>query len=136
MDGTDRQVVLQFTNKDNCKNTWPNQLELDYATKQLIWVDGFLDKLQSVGVDGVGHRDLLTNITYCFGLGLDGNGDVYYTSWNKLDFSLWRWNSHLNKMNMSILRNLPSKPMDVAVVRRSNRPSGIVFVCLCVSVCC
>jgi len=128
MDGTDRRVVLQLTSKEKCHDTWPNQLELDYTTEQLVWVDGYIDKLQSVGVDGDSHRELLSNITYCFGLGIDGNGDMYYTSWNKQDYSLWRWNSRTPNLNISILRNLPSRPMDVAVVRRNNRASGRVYV--------
>ena len=133
MDGTDKQVILQLTDSKNCKTSWPNQLELDHFTNELLWVDGYLDKLQSVSVTGASHRVLLSNITYCFGLGLDMNGDVYYTSWNIHDYSLWRWNSHNSTQNVSILRNLPSRPMDVAVVRRDNRPSGIVL-CLLTSV--
>ena len=134
MDGTDRQIILQLTDNVTCTKSWPNQLELDHTANELLWVDGYLDTLQSVGVGGTGHRVLLNNITYCFGLGLDGNGDVYYTSWNKRDHSLWRWNSHTPRLNVSILRSLPSRPMDVAVVRRENRPSGM-SLCACVRAC-
>ncbi|XP_046386652.1 prolow-density lipoprotein receptor-related protein 1 isoform X2 [Ischnura elegans] len=46
MDGTNREVFVE----DNLH--WPNGLSLDYTAQKLYWCDAFLDKIESIGLDG------------------------------------------------------------------------------------
>ena len=138
MDGSGREIVIQL-NEDfakcdrSCKNVtahcmvkWPNQMELNYTSDELYWVDGQQDILESVGIDGNNHRVLLRNVTHCFGLGL-GDDVVYFTSWFPSDqglFSLLKWHNNDPYSYQSLRHDITGRPMDVAVVRKDKRPMG------------
>ena len=143
MDGSDRKILIQLdknfthcnlscqgdeTAEDytrTCLKKWPNQMELNYSSNELYWVDGFRDNLESVKVDGSNFRVVLRNVTHCFGLGLD-NEDVYYTSWlqSNTGFSLWKWHNSPSSVSKLLRHDITGRPMDVAIVRRNKRPSG------------
>jgi len=137
MDGSDRHIVIRLNEdfekcdkacKDytqTCLKRWPNQMELNYSSNELYWVDGYRDTLESVGIDGNNSRVLLHNISHCFGLGLDTN-DVYYTSWSlsSKGYSLWKWHNSPSSLNETLRNDINGRPMDVAIVRRDIRPTG------------
>lgn len=138
MDGSDRQLVIRLSEDYDkcharcnnytltCLRRWPNQMELNYTSNELYWVDGFRDTLESVGIDGNNSRILLHNISHCFGLGLDSN-DVYYTSWQRNSgkgYSLWKWHNSPSSLNESLRNDITGRPMDVAIVRKDVRPTG------------
>ena len=140
MDGSDKQVVIQLNenytqcheacdaNYDSCTERYTNQMELNYTSNELYWVDGNQDVLEAVNINGSNHR-VLQNLTYCFGLGLDIN-DVYVTSWlwsNDNLYSLLKWHNSPSSTYQTVRDDIRGRPMDVAVVRRDKRPSGIVM---------
>ena len=134
MDGSGKQVVVELDEDyEKCQNScregeclerFTNQMELNYTSNELYWVDGNQDKLESVGIDGSNYR-AVNNISYGFGLGLDVN-DVYTTSWIKTfqGYSLWKWHNSPESAFKPLRNDITGKPMDVAVVRRDKRPSG------------
>ena len=139
LDGSDRQVVIPLVdnysqcheaclaNTDNCIKRYTNQMELNYTSNELYWVDGLQDVLEAVNINGSNHR-VLQNLTYCFGLGLDIN-DVIVTSWIESDqgyHSLLKWHNSPSSSYQIIRNDIAGLPMDVAVVRRDKRPSGTV----------
>ena len=139
MDGSDKQVVIRlnenYTECDkacsgryNCdRYRYTNQMELNYTSNELYWVDGNQDVLETVNINGSNHR-VLQNLTYCFGLGLDIS-DVYVTSWLPVHgfYSLLKWHNSPLSTYQTVRDDIQGLPMDVAVVRRDKRPSGTVM---------
>ena len=140
MDGSGRHVVVQLNDNYTechqscqrgsleCLQKYTNQMELNYTSNELYWVDSYQDILEAVHINGSNHR-VLQNLTFCFGLGLDIN-DVYVTSWLEVDetYSLLKWHNSPSS-NIQLLRDdIIGIPMDVAVVRRDKRPAGKLTV--------
>ena len=135
LDGSDRQVVIPLVDNytDSCIERYTNQMELNYTSNELYWVDGNQDVLEAVNINGSNHR-VLQNLTYCFGLGLDIN-DVIVSSWiksNQDHYSLLKWHNSPSSSYQIIKNDITGLPMDVAVVRRDKRPSGTVTCCIVV----
>jgi len=135
MDGSGRQVVAKLEDYDKCHKRcteggcfekFTNQMELNYTSNELYWVDGNQDILESVGIDGSNYR-VVHNISYGFGLGLDID-DVYMTSWHQNQihggYSLRKWHNSPESASKPLRNDIAGIPMDVAVVRRDKRPSG------------
>ena len=135
MDGSDKKVIFQLNdNYEECDNSCisqytclrrlANQMELNYTSNELYWVDGQHDVVESVGIDGSNYRTV-HNFTFAFGLGLDIN-DIYLTSWDQTDGyrSLWKWHNSPSSPSQALRDDIVGIPMDVAVVRRDKRPAG------------
>ena len=133
MDGSDKQVVYQLNDdyeecinscvrQYSCLRRLANQMELNYTSNELYWVDGNQDIVESVGIDGSNYR-IVQNATFAFGLGLDIN-DVYITLWKGHNNTLWKWYNSPSSSLQLLRDSIIGLAMDVAVVRRSKRPAG------------
>ena len=143
MDGSDKQVVIQL-NDDyekchsscisvrTCLRRFTNQMELNYTSNELYWVDGRQDVVESISINGTNYR-ALHNITYGFGLGLDIH-DIYLTSWQATHdgYSLWKWRNSPSSPSQSLRHDIAGQPMDIAVVRRDKRPTGNQTITVCI----
>ena len=139
MDGSDKKVLFQLNDdyekcinscisRYTCLRRLANQMEINYTSNELYWVDGNQNVVESIGTDGTNYR-VVHNTTlsfYGFGIGLDIN-DIYLTSWNethRYNNSLWKWNNSPSASSQLLRDSILGLPMDVALVRRNKRPAG------------
>ena len=120
MDGSSRTVL------HNTSLVWPNALTLDYDTQTLYWMDAFLNKLESSGLDGSNRRLLSTfNIHHPFGVDIY-RGRLYWTDW-LADGILTAPINQLTDVSV-VFGNLRLDPQGIKVVCQEKQPDGMLGI--------
>lgn len=77
MDGSARTTIIS---KDV---GWPNGLAIDHVTKQIYWIDGKLNRLESASMDGTGRKVLFGDLMlHPFSLAVFED-TFYWTDWTR-----------------------------------------------------
>lgn len=76
LDGSERHTLITKGVK------WPNGLAIDWSSKRLYWIDGFLNTISSCNLDGSDESSFVFSKSrvHAFGIALN-EYNIYYSAW-------------------------------------------------------
>ncbi|XP_019378305.1 PREDICTED: low-density lipoprotein receptor-related protein 2 [Gavialis gangeticus] len=97
---------------------WPNGLTLDYEEQQLYWADASLQKIERCTLTGTNREVIVNTALRPFAMTLFDQ-HIYWTEWNTR--SIYRANKYDGSDQITMITNLPQRPMDIHVWSKSKQ---------------